>query len=239
VEIGNLKSNIKVEKSNSIINVIDTVKVAILDEQPLFRLGLATYIKKILGYSIIMDTGGYSEFLQDLAKYDPDVIIMDIAFEGQSNMEIIREIRYRYDRIPILVLSDFEEVVFAKQVVRAGANGYIMKHSTSDLIKDALITVLGGKTYLSERVYNILLEEVMNQQRISTETNVDTLSSREFQVFLLIGKGLQPKEITDSLHLSRGTVEYDRKIMLKKLNLGNLKQLRNFALSWVRSNKIN
>ncbi len=231
--------NIGVKQLNAAINALSTVNVAILDEQPLFRLGLATYVKKMLGYSVILDTGDYPEFLDDLAKNNADIVIMDISFEGQSNMEIIREIRLRFNDIPILVLSDFEEVVFAKQVVRAGANGYIMKHSTSELIKDALLTVLAGKTYLSERVYNILLEEVMNQQRITSETSIDSLSSREFQVFLLIGKGLQPKEITDSLHLSRGTVEYDRKIMLKKLNLGNLKQLRNFALSWVRSNKIN
>jgi DNA-binding NarL/FixJ family response regulator len=234
-----LEAVIGVEQLSSVIDAVNTVRVAILDEQPLFRLGLSTYIKKLPGYSIIMDMGEYSEFISDLSIHDPNVIIMDIAFEGQSNMEIIREIRLKYSHIPILVLSDFEEVVFAKQVVRAGANGYIMKDSTSDLIKDALLTVLAGKTYLSERVYNILLEEVMNQQHISTEMNIDTLSSREFQVFLLIGKGLQPKEITDSLHLSRGTVEYDRKIMLKKFNLGNLKQLRNIALSWVRTNKIN
>jgi DNA-binding NarL/FixJ family response regulator len=232
-------SKIKNEQLNSLLDAVHLVKVAILDEQPLFRLGLSSFLKNIPGFSVLIDTGFCSELLSDLPKYELDLVIMDIAFNGQSDMEIIREIRHKYFSMPILVLSDFEEVVFAKQVVRAGANGYVMKHSTSEIIKEALNTILEGKTYLSDRVYNILLGEVMNQQNETSDTGVDKLSSREFQVFLLMGKGLQPKEITDSLRLSRGTVEYDRKIMLKKLNLINLKQLRDFALSWVRSNRIN
>jgi DNA-binding NarL/FixJ family response regulator len=235
MEMGNLE----IDQSGISFSIVGTVKAAILDEQPLFRLGLATFLRKILGFSIAIETGDYAGFLSETKEHETNLIIMDIAFDGQSNIEIIRELRNRFYAHPILVLSDFEETVFAKQVVRAGANGYIMKSSDQETVREAVLAVLDGKTYLSERVYNILLEEVMNQQTLTAESGVDKLSSREFQVFLLMGKGLQPKEITDSLRLSRGTVEYDRKIMLRKLNLMNLKQLRDYALSWVRTNKIN
>jgi DNA-binding NarL/FixJ family response regulator len=226
-------------KYGAVLQSTDTIKVALLDEQPLFRLGLATCINGLPGFEIISETSFVLDFIEYTDKEEPDLLIMDIVFNGQSNIEIIREIRSRFSHLPILVLSDFEEVVFAKQVIRAGANGYIMKNTNADEVCAALFAVLEGRTYLSERVYDILLGEVLNQQEASSETGIDRLSAREFQVFLLMGKGLQPKEITNSLRLSRGTVEYDRKIMLKKLNFINLRQLRDFALSWVRSNRIN
>jgi DNA-binding NarL/FixJ family response regulator len=220
-------------------NQIKTVKVAIFDVQPVFRLGLITYIKKMPGFSIITETGDWNDFSRDLIRYLPEIIIMDISLEGDSNIELLRNIRYKHQKIPILVLTDFEEMVFAKQVIRAGANGYIMKRSSPDEIINAIKEVFDGKIYVSERVYNILLEEATKQELRDPRCGTDNLSSREFQVFLLIGKGMQPKEITDNLNLTRGTVEYDRKIMMNKLSLKNLKELRDFAISWVRSNKIN
>jgi DNA-binding NarL/FixJ family response regulator len=214
-------------------------RLAILDEQPVYRLGLISYLRSLPGFTIVKETGDSVQFVEGLLDEQPDAVIMDIACYGGSNLDIINEIRTTFPTLPILVLSDFEESVFAKQVIRAGANGFIMKRSPTSEIRNAILTVLEGKSYLSDHVYNILIEELTQQCASSSSNGIDALNSREFQVFILMGKGLQPKEITNNLNLSRGTIEYNRKLMLKKLNLGNLRKLREFALAWVRANNIN
>lgn len=214
-------------------------RLAILDEQPVYRLGLISCLQNVQGFSIVLESGDPVQFIEGLEREQPDAVIMDIASNGGSNLDIIREIRTRIPSLPVLVLSDFDESLFAKQAIKAGANGFIMKRSQTAEIRKAIGMVIEGRSYLSERVYNVLLEEVTRQCPTSAINGIDTLNSREFQVFLLIGKGLQPKEITDNLNLSRGTIEYNRKLMLKKLNLGNLRELRDYALSWVRTNNIN
>ena len=139
-------------------------------------------------------------------------------------------------KIPILVVSMYEESLYGERVIQAGAMGYLNKHSASRNIVSAIRRILEGKHYLSEELSERLLLQNMHGKHAAPRIGVDKLSDRELEVFRLIGFGKTTIEIAAGLHLSVKTIETHRQKIKTKLNLRNTAELSREAAQWTMQN---
>jgi len=170
------------------------------------------------------------EGLRAIGELSPDVVIADISLNGTDGIELTKEIKARYPNLPVLVLSVFDECLYAERALRAGASGYLMKSESAVNLVTAIRRVLGGEIYLSDRSASKILAGLVGVKQVAKEHSIDQLTDRELQVFRCIGQGMNTGEIADSLMISVKTVEAHREHIKRKLNLKRSSDLLRFAI---------
>lgn len=192
------------------------LKILLVDDHEILRQGL----KKIIDGDFIQvhygEAANASEAVKLATKQLWDIILLDINMPGRNGLDVIKELKYRSIKTPILVLSMYPEDQFALRIIKAGASGYLTKDSAPVLLVKAIKTILAGKQYLTESVAQILISDVRNEDQLNAH---DILSDREFQVLQLIGKGLAVSEIGEELSLSVKTISTYRTNILSKMNM--------------------
>ena len=211
-------------------------KVFIVDDHPIVRLGLAQVINRQTDIEVCGEASDMAEAMREIEATRPDVVVVDIALDGESGIELMEYIRERWPSTKILVSSAHDERVFAGRVLRAGARGYISKREAIPKIADALRQVLGGEVYLSPKMARVLLQRAAIGRSLDHDP-AETLSDREIQVFEMIGQGLTTNEIASKLAVSPKTVESYRKFIKTKLNLRSSAQLAQRAFQWAQEGK--
>jgi DNA-binding NarL/FixJ family response regulator len=149
-------------------------------------------------------------------------------------LELIKDVVIRAPSTAVLVVSMHDESLYAERVLRAGGRGYIMKQEGGKKLMAAMRHVLGGGTYVSEKMSAKILD-IFSGRRAVGSSPIETLTDREFEVFQLLGQGRSTKEIADKLHLSAKTVEVHRVNIKQKLNVATAPELIHFAVRWIDS----
>jgi DNA-binding NarL/FixJ family response regulator len=206
-------------------------RVALVEDHPMFREQLAQLIGKQSDMSVCGEADNIHEALQLLEATRADIVIVDLTLKGPSGLELLKDLKARGIKVPVLVLSMHDELLYAERVLRAGARGYITKHETSNEVMTAIRQVLRGEVYLGRRMANRVFESL--SARRPTQDGVSLLTDRELEVFELIGRGRSTREISASLHLGMSTVETYRTRIKAKLHLENASQLYHEAIRWV------
>ena len=206
----------------------------LVDDHPLMRAGLTQLIEKQPGMEVCGEAGSPAEAMERVPKCQPDLIVVDISMKGASGLEFIRDVTAVHGHIPILVVSMHDEKVYAERALRAGACGYIMKEESSEHLITALNRVLEGGVYLSKAMSTRLLKTFGNPQSRNTESPLQRLTDREFEVFRLIGQGLTTEEIAGQLHISPKTVDVHRFQIKEKLQLASGTALIHYAVHWAQ-----
>jgi DNA-binding NarL/FixJ family response regulator len=147
-------------------------------------------------------------------------------------MEVIREVVSRHAGLPVLVLSMYDEAVYAERVLAAGASGYIMKKEASTSIVQAIRRVLDGSVYLTDKMTDNLLGKLAGKSAQEEFSSLVCLTDRELEVFQLIGRGFKTGEIADRLSLSAKTISTYRERIKDKLNLKSSAELIRHAVRW-------
>ncbi len=160
----------------------------------------------------------------------PDLMVLDLRLKAGDALDFIKTLRVEYPEVKVLVLSQYDELIFAERTLRAGASGYIMKENTTDEVLRAVRKVLAGELYFSERVAAALVQRTLREKPIASRDGVERLSDREMQVFQLVG--VLHKEIAEQFHLSRKTVETHCENIKHKLSLQTAAELKRFAQQW-------
>jgi len=211
------------------------IRVLIVDEYPLLRMGLIALIKQTPGYSIVGEAATIAEALKIAEKEKPHLVIMEIRLGNENGMELISLLRAKYTDMLILVMSMHDERYYSERILRLGAQGYIMKSAPVNNVKTAVNTVLSGKVYLSEsereRIFDAITGSVSRGMK-DLSNSIRKLSDRELQVFKLIGKGCGTIEIAKKLSLSTKTVDTHKEHIKVKLRCNNTQELRQFAIEW-------
>jgi DNA-binding NarL/FixJ family response regulator len=164
----------------------------------------------------------------------PDLVIADISLKDSSGLELMRNLKAQYPRLPILVVSGHDEAIYAEIAFRAGALGYLMKEDALEKILTAIRRVLTGAVYVSDALAARLLQQQIRGQTDIQESPVKSLSDREMEVFRLIGQWKKTRDIAEELHLSIKTIEYYREQIKRKLSLKDAAELTQYATSWVQ-----
>jgi DNA-binding NarL/FixJ family response regulator len=208
-------------------------QVLLIEDHPMFREQLAQLIGREPDMCVCGEADNTQEALRLLQVHSVDVMIVDLTLKGPSGLELLKDLKARDIKVPVLVLSMHDELLYAERVLRAGARGYITKHETSNEVMGAIRKVLSGEVYLGKRMTTRVFESF--SVRPVTEDGVALLTDRELEVFELIGRGRTTRQISASLHLGMSTVETYRTRIKTKLGLENASQLYHEAIRWVSS----
>lgn len=208
-------------------------RVLLVDDHPVLRKGLARLIDSKEEFAVCGEASTAVDAMSLIRELEPDLVIADIGLPGTSGIELTKTIRAEFQQLPVLILSMHEEALYATRALRAGAMGYIVKQDAIDNIAVAIREALNGRRYLSPVIAAQLQQNGPEGETPSTDDPVSLLTDREFEIFELIGKGHEVREISDALGLSPKTVEAHRTNIKEKLKLKNARQVARLAVQWL------
>jgi DNA-binding NarL/FixJ family response regulator len=204
------------------------LRVIITDDHPVVLKGLKEIISDGFdNVTIDVCSRGY-ELLNKISNNDYDIVLLDISLPDINGLEVLKEIKKRKRKLPVLILSMYPEENYAARALKSGAQGYLTKASASDELILAVRKILSGKKYISPA----LAEKIMLDFESDTEKPPhENLSDREFKVLSMIGEGKAVKEIAGELHLSTNTVRTYRARILEKIGVKGTSELIHYAIT--------
>lgn len=210
-------------------------RLLLVDDHPMMRAGMAQLINKQPDLEVCCEAGNPAEALQKIAHGRPDLVVTDITMPGRSGVEFIKDLLALHAGQPILAVSMHDELIYAERVLRAGARGYVMKEAGAEKLLLAIRQVLNGQVYVSERMSAKLLDSLTGRRPRGSNSPIEKLSDREFEVFQLIGQGQSTRDIAGQLNLSPKTVDVHRSHIKEKLELKDATSLVRHAVRWVET----
>jgi DNA-binding NarL/FixJ family response regulator len=208
-------------------------RIVIVDDHPLFRKGLEQLIHSDGTFAVCGEAGNGADAMEVIRKLNPNLAIVDLSLPGANGIELIKNIRAEFPKMPILVVSMHDESLYALRALRAGAEGYVMKHEAMANVIQAIHEVFNGRPYLSPAMAAQVITKFAHRDAEGKPDAVERLSDRELEILELIGKGNEVRQIAKLLHLSPKTVETHRAHIKEKLQLKNAREVARFAVQWV------
>lgn len=211
----------------------------LVDDHPLVREWLANLINDEPDFEVCGQAGTAREGLHLAGELLPAIVIADLSLESGSGLELIKDLKAVHPQMAVVVLSMHDEALYAERAMRAGANGYIMKREATDKVLEALKAVLAGKLFFSNTVNAMLAQKLVGGPGAPKPAGVGELSDRELEVFQLLGRGQNTRQISESMNLSFKTVQVYCARIKEKLNLANINELISHAVRWHESQQGN
>ena len=203
------------------------IRLVIVDDHAIVRSGLRQIAQAEEGINVVGEAGDCGELLDTLRKTEADVVLMDISMPGKSGLDALKQVRERWPKTAVLMLSMYPEDQYAVRSVKAGAAGYLHKNSPPETVIEAIRTVAKGKKYITPE----LAEQLATHLSQGDERPVhETLSDREYQTMAMIASGRTLTQIAEAMSLSPKTVSVYRARLLEKMKLKNNSELTHYAL---------
>jgi DNA-binding NarL/FixJ family response regulator len=221
---------------NAITQTERKSRVVVVEDHPVLCDGLKQLISSQPDLACVGVADDVSSGKRLVEECKPDLMVLDLRLKAGDALDFIKTLRVEYPEVKVLVLSQYDELIFAERALRAGASGYIMKENATDEVLRAVRKVLAGELYFSERVAAAVVQRVLREKPIATGDGIERLSDRELQVFQLLGAAYSPREIAAQFRLSRKTVETHCEKIKHKLGLQTAAELKRFARSWAAEN---
>ncbi len=207
-------------------------RILIVEDHTLLRQGLQAMLAADPNLEVVGEAEDGRQAVRLAASLTPGLILMDLSMPGINGTEAIAEIKRRFPDIRILVLTVHKAEEYIREALRAGADGYVLKHATRDELMLAIRSILSGKTYLSPDVAEKVVNGYLDGGRgLNAPTALESLTLREREVLKLIAEGHANKHIAGYLCVSVKTVEKHRSNLMKKLDLHNAAALTAFAIA--------
>jgi DNA-binding NarL/FixJ family response regulator len=209
------------------------IKLAIVDDQVLFRKGLKLLISSFEKVELIIQASNGQELLDAIEKEQPDVILMDLKMPVMDGLEATEKVKATYPQIKVILLTTYDEERLINHMMKVGANGYLLKNEEPEILKEAILTVVEKEFYFNDYVSKALLSGMQKKPkeiRPWEGANNISLTKREMEVLQLICKEHTSAEIASALYLSPRTVENHRKSLLEKTGAKNTAGLVIFAI---------
>ncbi len=203
------------------------IRILIADDHAIIRQGLKRIIEENGEMRVVAEAANGADALHQMRNTACDIVLLDIAMPGKSGIEVLKQIREEKPRLPVLILSIYPEDQYAIRLIKAGAAGYMTKESAPEEVVEAIHRVARGKKYISATVAEMLANELGAPEE---KRSHETLSNREYQIFLLLASAKTVSEIADILTLSVKTVSTHRTHILEKMQLRNNAELMHYAI---------
>ncbi|MGE0587436.1 MAG: response regulator [Cyclobacteriaceae bacterium] len=206
------------------------IKVVIADDHAMFREGIVSLLSTEKNIALVGEAGSGREVLELMETNLPDVVLLDIEMPGMDGLETARKLKKQFPSVKILALTMHNRSAFIKNMMKAGASGYVLKNSGKSELLRAIEMVYDGKIYYSDQAIKTVMQTIGAKESDNTQ-----LSSREIQIVKLIANQLTSTEIAERLHLSSKTVETHRKNIYLKLGVHNAAGLVKLAMKkgWI------
>lgn len=207
-------------------------RVFLVDDHPMMLDGMMRLIDSEPGLMCCGGAKSAEEAVGEIARCKPELVITDITLPNRNGLDLIKDIRAMSPEVLVFVYSMHDEMFYAERALRAGARGYLMKEAGSEAMLEAIRRVLAGEISVSPRIAAKILDLFSGAPARNSNSPVDKLTDREFEVYQLIGTGKSTKEIADQLHLSHKTVAVHRGSIKEKLGLASAAELVHHAIRW-------
>jgi len=207
----------------------------LVDDHAIVRQGLAALLARETDFAVIAEAGTYEEGLAALKAHSPDCVLLDLSLRDRNGLDWIREARAQGYKGNILVLSMHDEGLYAEKVLRAGAQGYVMKDQAEETLVAALRTVRSGRTYLSPAAKALLAGHGATPSAEKGPTGFEGLTARESEILYAIGGSLTTREIAEKFGLSGRTVDVHRVNIRRKLGCTSLAEVLVKAMEYKRT----
>jgi DNA-binding NarL/FixJ family response regulator len=208
------------------------IRVLLVDDHPIVRQGVQLLVDSEEGMRVCGTAESPTGALEQIKATKPTIAVVDLSLKDGNGLDLIKDIKIRYPKVAVLVLSMRDDSFYAERALRAGAMGYITKEEATDRIVEGIRRVLAGEVYLTDSLSAQLLGRMVDKNASLETSPIDELTDRELQVFDMIGQGMATREIAENLKLSVKTVESHREHIKNKLNLTNATELLKRALQW-------
>lgn len=208
-------------------------KIFLVDDHPIVRQGLAQLINQEADLVVCGEAETSKQALEVAGALHPDLAIVDLALKSSSGLDLIKTFRTLMPSMVTLVLSMYDEKLYAERALRAGALGYVMKQEATATLLDAIRDVLRGNIYVSKQQATRMVQTLITTTSEGGVSPLRRLSDRELEVLRFIGEGSSTRQIAETLHLSVKTVETHRAHLMDKLQLANATELMRYAVNWV------
>jgi DNA-binding NarL/FixJ family response regulator len=208
----------------------ETIHIVVADDHTLLRNGIRALLVDQPDIVIAGEAEDGREAVRLAHQLRPDVVLMDIAMPLLNGLEATRQIKREHPEINILILTMYDHEEYFRQVLEAGASGYLVKRTAASELVLAIRAVSNGEAVLSPGITRLLLEDYLRDENNRAETEQEPLSPREREVLQLIAEGKTSREIASILSVSIKTVQSHRASLMQKLDLHDRGDLIKYAI---------
>ena len=202
------------------------IRILLADDHAVVRQGFKMILDAQADMEIVGEAANGREAVDLAERLKPDIVVMDVAMPELNGIEATRRLASSAPHVRVVALSMHKDSVYVREILRAGARGYLLKDSGAEDLVHAVRSVAGGESWLSPAVSNAVLDDY----RRHVTNPIDLLTSREREVLQMLAEGKTNKEIAAVLNLSVYTVDAHRGRIMEKLNLHSINDLVRFAV---------
>jgi RNA polymerase sigma factor (sigma-70 family) len=191
----------------------EKIRILLVDDHVVLRMGLVTAASSEPDMEVVADVPNGNDALVAFRKHKPDVVVLDLRMPGLSGVDTVRLLREEFDRVRVVIFSNYANGEEVYQALRAGASGFVVKEMALERLLEAIRKVYRGEQYIPTEIAARIGERMLAQ-----------LSPRELDVLRLVGKGRSNKEIGAELNITEGTVKIHLTNILAKLGVSDRTQ---------------
>lgn len=207
---------------------MNAIRVMIADDHSLIREGLKQLLEFDGSIKVVGEAANGVECLENLEKYDPEVLLLDINMPEMNGIEVLKKMKEKQSSVKVLILTVHNELEYLMNAVDIGVEGYIMKDSESAELKKAIRAVRDGENYIQTSLIPALNNQLLN--RDVDKDKVASLTNRELEVLVQVANGMFNKEIATNLNISERTVKNHISNIFKKIEVSDRTQAAVFAI---------
>jgi DNA-binding NarL/FixJ family response regulator len=207
------------------------LNVLVVDDHEIVRLGVRHLLA---GRAVVTECGSLKAARAALATQAFDLLLLDLGLGDDFSLVALPQLRADHPALKIIVLTSMDETLFAERVLRAGADGFVMKSALGDTLLQAVDTVMAGQVHLSAQLGSQMLRRMTSGQAPAADR--PTLSGREVEVLRLVAAGKGTRDIAEALNRSVKTIETHKQALKSKLGADSPTQLVRLALAWCGEN---
>jgi two-component system, NarL family, invasion response regulator UvrY len=204
--------------------------IILVDDHLFLREGLKKILHEESDFKVIGEASDHSSLFDILKNNNPDIIILDITLPGKNGIDILKDLKQKKISSKVLILSMHPEDRFAIRSFKAGALGYLTKESAPEELVKAIRTVLSGRKYVTKDLQEKLINFLLDDSEVSDKPLHESLSDREYEVFIKIALGKKVSQIAEDMILSVHTVNTYRARILEKMKMSTNSDLTHYAM---------
>lgn len=192
------------------------ITIGIADDHTLIINGIIQMLRSEPRYEILFSAQNGSALLAALTQHQPDVLLLDIELPDNDGISLCGQIKEQYPQVPVIALTNHDEIVYVRKMIRSGANGYLLKGTGKKQLIQAMEAVLAGEQFIDRQIEQTILQQTISGRKAAVNVK---LTNRELEILSFIAHEYSNQEIADRLFLSVRTVESHRHSLNQKLNI--------------------
>lgn len=209
---------------------MEPIKVVLIDDHKMVREGIKQLLELDGDIKVIAVAGDGIEGLKVVEQHNPDVILLDINMPNMNGIAFLTKIKKQGINRKILVLTIHNEIEYLYKALDSDVDGYVLKDSELDVLKEAILAVYNGEKYFQEELAPLVVDYNKRNKKKKGVDIVNSLSEREIQVLTLVTKGYLNRDIGEALEISEKTVKNHLSNIFKKINASDRTQAAIFAI---------